>query len=113
MAEREAREAVQRDVRRMLDSYRVAIEQGDLKALSTLLGLNADGQKKWSLFFNNTEERKVSTELSDVSLDGASALARFRWKIAFQSANTPQSQEVMKQWELQQDNGSWKIVRER
>jgi ketosteroid isomerase-like protein len=65
------------------------------------------------LFFNNTEDRKVTTELANIDVSGGTALARFRWKISFQSGNTPQAQDIMKQWELQSDNGNWKIVKEK
>jgi hypothetical protein len=111
--DREEKDRAQREVRRMLEEYRQAIEQGDVKGLGALLNLNPEGERKWSLFFNNTDERKVSTELVEFDAGGGNARVSFRWKISFQSSNTPQSQDVLKHWELQSENGTWKIVKEK
>jgi len=111
--EREARDAAQRDVRRMLDDYRQIIEQGNLKSLTAMLGLNGEEQKRWELFFKLSEDRRVTTELVNVDVDGENCRASFRWKFGFQAGNTPQSQEGTKQWDLQLENGSWKIIKER
>jgi tetratricopeptide (TPR) repeat protein len=110
--EKEERETAQREIRRLLEDFRVSMEQGNLKNLTTLLNLAPEKQKEWSLFFGASEDRKVTMEIVELDVTQDNARVNFRVKMSFfnQAANTTQSTENMRQWSLQGDHGVWKIV---
>ena len=112
---REEREAANREIQRMLNSYKEYVEQGNLQGLIALLHINQEGQNRWEDFFHGSEQRDVTIEevQSDVGRDNDNARVSFRVKMSYVDKldNTmktlPPNARV---WTLEAKNGAWKVV---
>jgi hypothetical protein len=112
-AEREAREASEREIQRMVQSYKEFLEKGDLTGLTALLRLNADGQNTWSGFFRDSEQRKVTIEDIQNDLGRGNARVSFKVRMSYYNKITNSTEtppEFTRLWTLEADNGNWKIV---
>jgi tetratricopeptide (TPR) repeat protein len=110
--EKEEREAAQREIQRLLDTYRETMERGNLQGLTSLLNLNQEKQAEWSAFFGASEERKVVIDGVEMDVSRDNARVNFKVRMSFynKAANTTQKLENMRSWGLELDNSSWKVI---
>ena len=106
-------EAAKRDVRQMVDSYKAAVEKGDLQALASLLSLTDADRENWSKFFQLSEQRSLAVADVDPDLGRDDPLVSFKERLSFyntslrQTVNTPEQKRT---WSLQTDHGAWKVI---
>jgi hypothetical protein len=104
--------AARNEIGKLLQQYREGIERGDVSALDRLLNLSDQAESNWSLFFSSSENRKLSIEGVNMDIDGSNARVSFKAKMSFfnNQTNAPQNSENARQWTLESEQGTWRII---
>jgi serine/threonine protein kinase len=111
--EKEERAAAERDIQKLLESYRTYMERGDVDGLTGLLNLNESGRTNYSDFFSLSDQRNVSITNVVKDITGASASVSFKSDLTYYNKSTQESLRVPTQahsWSLEHRNGTWKVV---
>jgi hypothetical protein len=111
--EKDDRDAADKAVTRIVDSYKTTIEQGRIRDLATLLDLSDDDQSGWSGFFKESTQRQVGIE--EIQREVATDNARVSFKVKISYVNVKDNKQVaqppfVNTWTMQRTGGGWKVV---
>jgi tetratricopeptide (TPR) repeat protein len=111
--EKDDRDAADKAVTRVVDSYKATIEQGRVRDLATLLDLSDDDQSGWSSFFKESTQRQVGIE--EIQREVATDNARVSFKVKISYVNVKDNKQVaqppfVNTWTMQRTGGGWKVV---
>jgi len=114
LREKERGETAQREIRRLLNSYKGAFENRDLQGLKTFFNGNftAADEKAWSTFFRAAKTIKAKVADENIRLGDEAAEVNLAVLIDYANQkDIPQNPLAFKEnWTLAERNGRWLVV---
>jgi len=114
LQENDRQEAVQREVRSLIDSYKNAFENRDLQGLRTFFesGFRTEDEKAWAKFFQTVQDIKanVTGENIQIGKDNVEVNLAVFIDYANHKGRRQEPLALKESWTLAQRGGRWRVV---